>query len=239
MPKSSVAQAQTPSWDNFSHADVWIFDLDNTLYPAHYDVFTQVDQRISAFVAQTLGLDETEVRALRQDYITSHGSTFRAMIEVHDVDVEAFLDYVHDISMDHLPPSDILNQALGKLPGRKLIFTSATQSHADRVMARLGVGHHFEAIFDIKAANYLPKPFQGTYQRLIERHRIEPTGAVMVEDIARNLIPAAALGMTTVWVPNDTPYSRAHSEGDHIHHVVDDLATWLTELTRQTHAQGG
>ena len=223
---------QTPAGRaDFAHIEVWVFDLDNTLYPAHYDLFRQVDRRIGAFVERALGIGPDEASAVRRDFINSYGSTLRGMMEWHDADADAFLGYVHDIDVESVPPSTALNEALGRLHGRKLVFTSATAAYASRVMNRLGVNHHFEDVFDIRAARLLPKLHPGTYQRFIERHRVEPTVAVMVEDIARNLAPAAALGMTTVWIPSDLPYSREGAELGHIHHVVDDLVGWLQGLT--------
>ena len=52
----------------------------------------------------------------------------------------------------------------------------------------------------------------------------------MIEDSARNLMPAAALGMTTVWVRTDSAWGREGSDGDHIDVVIDDVADWLTEI---------
>jgi len=40
----------------------WIFDLDNTLYPAHCNLFAQVDRRIGQFIEGRLGLDAIKAR---------------------------------------------------------------------------------------------------------------------------------------------------------------------------------
>ena len=207
--------------------ETWIFDLDNTLYPASCNLFAQVDQRMGEFIAELLSIELAEARALQKRYFREHGTTLRGLMDRHGVAPGAFLDFVHDVDMTVVPPSPRLDAALGRLGGRKLVFTNATVAYSHRVLDRIGIGHHFEAIFDIIAADYRPKPDEGSYQELIARHEIDPTRAVLVEDIARNLAPAARLGMTTVWIPNDSAWSRDGVETDHVHHVTDDLAAWL------------
>ncbi len=212
------------------HVEVWVFDLDNTLYPARHNLFTEVDRRMGAFIADRLGLDHEEARRVQKGLFRDHGSTLRGLMTVHDVGPDDFLDYVHDVDVSSMPPDDALDAALARLEGRKLIFTSASLDYAWRVARQLGVGHHFEDIYDIAAADYLPKPHPPTYDRFLERYRVDPRASAMFEDIARNLQPAAALGMTTVWVPGVTEWSHEGSDGDHVHHVADDLAAWLTAL---------
>ena len=213
------------------HIEVWVFDLDNTLYPARYNLFRQVSERMGAFIADYLGLDPEQAREVQKALFREHGSTLRGLMNAHGMEPNGFLEYVHDVDVSAVPPDEGLNAALGKLQGRKLIFTSASLRHAERVTARLGVDHHFEDIYHIAAADYVPKPHPTTYQRFIERHRVEPRAAAMFEDIARNLRPAAALGMTTVWVPGLGAFSHEDSDGDHIHHVAEDLTAWLTALS--------
>jgi putative hydrolase of the HAD superfamily len=146
----------------------------------------------------------------------------------HAVDAGAFLDFVHDIDVSPVSPSPELDQVLARLPGRKFIFTNGSTAHAGRVTGRLGVSHHFEGVFDIIAADYKPKPDPATYDKLIREHGIVATKAAMVEDLPRNLRPAAALGMTTVLVLTGEEWAEADRTGDHIHHVTDDLVGWLS-----------
>ena len=212
-------------------AEVWIFDVDNTLYHARYNLFAQIDARICQFVAAHLGIEPGEAKRLQKSYFRDHGSTLRGLMSVHGIEADAFLAYVHDIDVTWVPPSGALDRALAALPGRKLAFTNASSDHADRVIARLGVGHHIEAVFDIVDADFLPKPAPEAYARFIERHDIDPTRAVMFDDIARNLAPAAALGMTTVWVRNDEPYSTRDAADVRIDYETDDLLDWLETHT--------
>ncbi|MFQ5785509.1 MAG: pyrimidine 5'-nucleotidase [Alphaproteobacteria bacterium] len=212
------------------HVETWVFDLDNTLYPARHNLFELIDRRIGEFIAALLDLDRDAARRVQKDYFRRYGTTLRGLMLNHGVNPAAFLDFVHAIDIDRLRPSPRLARALSRLDGRKVIFTNGSTQHAERVTARLGVRRHIDAIFDIVDADYLPKPNLEAYRALLARHRIEPRAAAMVEDIARNLKPAAALGMTTVWVRTDSAWGREGSDGDHIDHVIDDLAEWLDEI---------
>lgn len=217
--------------DDLSHVEFWIFDLDNTLYPASCRLFDQVDRRIGLYVEQLLNLDRESARALQKQYFRDHTTTLRGLMVNHGVDPEEFLDFVHRIDVSGVAPDTDLDLALERLPGRKLIYTNGSVAHARNVMDRLGVGRHFNDIFDIAAADYLPKPDPASYARLVERHGIAPKRAAMIDDMPRNLAPAAALGMTTVLVESrHAPvYDWAQPTGDEdfIHHKTDQLAEWL------------
>jgi putative hydrolase of the HAD superfamily len=210
--------------------DTWIIDLDNTLYAARYNLFAQVDVRIGAFISRLLGLDPTAARRLQKDYFHQYGTTLKGLMDNHCVDPHEFLDFVHEIDVTAIPPAPALGRALGAIDGRKLIFTNGSAAHADNVMGRLGVARHFEGVFDIVAAGFVPKPNRAAYDMLVERHGVEPRTAVMVEDIARNLEPAREMGMTTVWVRTADDWGREGSDGGHIDHIIDDLAEWLTKI---------
>lgn len=226
---------RTPPAD-LSAVTVWIFDLDNTLYPASSNLFSQVDRRMTAFIADRFGLPHDEARAMQKRYFRDHGTTLRGLMVEHDVDPVGFLDYVHDIDLTPVDPSPALDEALGALPGRRVIYTNGSCRHAENVLDRLGVAHRFEDIFDIVAADYIPKPDPRPYEIMVRRFGITPSAACMVEDIARNLVPAAALGMATVWVRSEADWARPDQggvgSGDHIHHSTDDLVSWLADVGR-------
>jgi putative hydrolase of the HAD superfamily len=211
-------------------AETWVFDLDNTLYPATCDLFSQIDIRMRDFIAEFLAVEHDAAYRLQKQYFREYGTTLCGMMACHGMDPQAFLDHVHDIDVSPVPPSPDLEAALERLPGRKFIFTNATADHAERVMDRLGVSRHFEDIFDIRRTGFVPKPDPAIYRRLIEDCAILPAKAVMIEDISRNLAPAAALGMTTVWVKTDTKWGHASSAEAHVHHVIEDLTAWLTDI---------
>mgnify|MGYP000054436112 CR=1 FL=1 len=216
--------------------DVWLFDLDNTLYPASTNLFNQIDLRMGSFIQNLLGLDPIEAKKLQKSYFKNYGTTLKGLMVNHSVAPHDYMSYVHDIDFSVISPNKDLDTALGKLPGRKLIFTNASNTHATNVMERLGVAHHFEEIYDIENADFIPKPAQFPYDDLIQKHEIDPKRTVFFEDSAKNLKPAAEMGMTTVWVKTDTDWASVgarDSEGniaDFIHHHTDDLVQWLQDL---------
>ncbi len=212
--------------------ETWLFDLDNTLYHHSCNLFAQIDQRMGAYIADLLGVDRVEARRVQKTFFHEHGTTLRGLMIEHGVEPDDFLAYVHQIDHSPVPPNPALDAALANLDGAKYVFTNASAEHAEKVIARLGVGHHFEDIFDIAAADYLPKPDPATYDRLVRRHAMKPEATAFIDDIPRNLAPAAALGMTTVWLRTKTEYAQVGAVGGHIHHIADDLVAWLEDAAR-------
>ncbi len=208
-------------------ADVWVFDLDNTLYPRDCNLFAQIDVKMKAFIGELLDVDLEEAHRIQKQYFRTHGTTLRGLMDNHGLAPEEFLDYVHDIDVTPVPPNPSLDDVLHRIDGRKVIFTNASVAHAENVLGRLGITHHFDGIFDIIAADYVPKPERSAYEVFVREHNVDPTRAVMLEDIARNLEPAHAMGMTTVWVRSEHDHSAMGADGDHVHHVIDDLVEWL------------
>jgi len=207
---------------------VWLFDLDNTLYPASCNLFDQIHVRMRDYIMDFFKVDEEEAARIRRKYFLKHGTTLSGLIANHDIDPTGFLDYVHDIDLSPVRPNPVLDAALSRLPGRKLIFTNADTGHARNVMERLGVAHHFEAIFDIVDADYVPKPDPGVYARIVTEHGVPAADAVMLDDMAVNLLPAAAMGMTTVWVRTHYDWSGDEAEDPpHVHHKTNDVTEWL------------
>jgi putative hydrolase of the HAD superfamily len=208
-------------------AEVWVFDLDNTLYHSSIDLFSQVARRINLFVQRRLGIDAEAAARVQKDYFATNGSTLRGLMVRDGVDPHDFLEYVHDIDYGPLKRDGRLAGALARLSGRKLVFTNGSAAHAEAVLQRLGFTDLFAAVFDIEAAGFVPKPWPEPYERLVERHAIEPTTAVMVEDLARNLEPAASLGMTTLWVESGYQWAQPTGGGEYIDHTAEDLVAWL------------
>ncbi|MCP1337763.1 pyrimidine 5'-nucleotidase [Futiania mangrovi] len=210
-----------------AHVETWIFDLDNTLYPAECRLFDQVDRRMGAYICTLLDVAPDEARRIQKAYFREYGTTMNGLMLRHGIDPADFLEYVHDIDHSPVDPDPRLEAALARLPGRKLIYTNGSVRHAERVMERLGVAHHFEAIFDIVAGDYRPKPQPHGYEKLVKQHRVDPRGAAMFEDIARNLEAAHALGMTTVHVHTGDDWAREGADAPHVHHRIDDLVAFL------------
>jgi putative hydrolase of the HAD superfamily len=211
------------------HIQTWIFDLDNTLYPASCRLFDQVDRNMGAFICEFLKLDPVEARVLQKRYLKEFGTTLRGLMINHECPPERFLEAAHAIDYAAVQPDARLGDALERLPGRKLVFTNGSVAHAERVLGRLEVGRHFSGIFDIVAAGYLPKPEIAAYDGLIRTYEIDPRRAALIEDLPRNLVPAAALGMTTVLVKTGSEWAQEGADGSHINHVTDDLPAWLEQ----------
>ena len=182
-----------------------------------------------SFISSHLGIDLVEARVLQKRYYHEHGTTLAGLMANDGVHPSAFLDYVHDIDVTPVPPSPALRQALERLPGRRFVFTNGSRTHAENVMARLGVMDLFDGIYDIIAAEYRPKPAPEPYDDMIGRFDIDPARAVMVEDLHRNLEPAHNLGMRTVLIRTER-YPVEVEDEDHIHHVADDLLAWLHDI---------
>jgi putative hydrolase of the HAD superfamily len=215
---------------DLSHVEFWIFDLDNTLYPAQCRLFDQVDRRIGLYIEELLGLDREAARALQKQYFRDHATTLNGLMLNHGIDPAHFLSFVHQIDVSGVAADDALDRALEALPGRKIIYTNGSVAHARNIMDRLGIDRHFNDIFDIAAANYLPKPDTESFAKLIESHGIEPTRAAMFDDMPRNLKPAADLGMTTILVSSHHDWAQPTGDEDYIHHTTDKLADWLAAI---------
>jgi putative hydrolase of the HAD superfamily len=222
----------------FTHVDTWVFDLDNTLYPHHVNLWQQVDARIGEFVGAWLKISPEQARVIQKDYYRRYGTTMRGMMTEHGVRADDYLAYVHQIDHSPLQPNPAMGAAIAKLSGRKLILTNGSTDHAGKVLQRLGLDSHFEAVFDIIAAELEPKPAPQTYQKFLTRHGVNPRTSAMFEDLARNLVVPHQLGMVTVLVVPDGTQEVVREnwelEGrgaDHVDHVTDDLTGFLEWLS--------
>ncbi|NWH07491.1 MAG: pyrimidine 5'-nucleotidase [Alphaproteobacteria bacterium] len=222
----------------FRHVETWVFDLDNTLYPASCNLFAQIDERMTTYVSEFLSLSRDDARALQKSYYRSHGTTLNGLMAHNGADPQHYLAYVHDIDLSGVPPSPELSEALSRLPGRKIVYTNGPHRHAMRVIERLGVAAQFAAIYDITASGFDPKPSRGALEGFLGAHRIAGARAAMFDDIARNLVPAHEAGMTTIWMRNDSPWSKQgpdypRAEQHHIHHEAEDLTLFLASLIEE------
>ena len=213
----------------FAHIDAWIFDLDNTLYPAHSSLFPQIDARMGLYIQRLLNVDPIEAHRIQKGLFHSHGMTLPGLMALYNVDPHDFLRDVHDVDIEVIRPHPELGDMIGRLPGRKFVFTNADAPYAERVLERLGLTHAFDALHDIHALSYVPKPQAPAYLHLCESHGIRAGNALFVEDMARNLAPAKAIGMTTVWIDNGSEQGP-ESERAHIDYQITDLAAFLAEV---------
>src|SRR3569833_1421582 len=159
---------------NFEHVDTWVFDLDNTLYPHHVNLWQQVDARIGEYIGQFLDVDPVEARRIQKDYYKRFGTSMRGMMTQHGVSADDYLAYVHRIDHSPLEPNPALGQAIASLPARKLLLTNGSVDHVGAVLARLGFAAHFDGWFDIIAAGFEPNPARQTYQKFLADHAVDP-----------------------------------------------------------------
>ncbi|MEE9587473.1 MAG: pyrimidine 5'-nucleotidase [Hyphomicrobiaceae bacterium] len=222
----------------FGETDVWIFDLDNTLYPAESNLFVQVAERMNTYIEELLDIDADAARQIRRQYYLDYGTTLAGLMDRHGVCPDTFLDYVHDIDHSPLEHNEPLAAAISVLPGRRFIFTNGSRRHAEQVAAKVGVLHLFEDIYDIKSAEYVPKPHRTAFDIFLKSHGVAPAGSAMFEDLPHNLETAHDLGMVTVLVTSPVGVHPSQREigawqrlPAHIHHVTEDLAGFLTGIT--------
>ncbi|MGL5733361.1 MAG: pyrimidine 5'-nucleotidase [Beijerinckiaceae bacterium] len=223
----------------FGHVDSWIFDLDNTLYPHDADLWPQIDSQITAYVSEKFGLDGLSSRALQKYWYQRYGTTLRALMDEHDIDPHEFLSMAHDIDRSRLLPNPALGEAIAALPGRKFILTNGDRDHAEKTILQLGIDRHFEGIFGIVEAGFVPKPQRATYEKFLGDHAIDASRAAMFEDLEKNLTVPHALGMTTVLVvpagaaPHSEEWERDQvRQAAHSDWVTAELANFLTDAVR-------
>lgn len=233
LPQSAPSLARR----GFTSTSTWIFDLDNTLYPAECNLFAQVDRRMGEFIAKYLGVPYEYARHLQKSYYRQFGTTLAGLMQVHKLDPKAFLDYVHDIDLSVVPEHPELSAVISRLPGRRLIFTNGSRRHAERVAEKLGVLHLFEDICDIAACEYVPKPSPDAFDRMVRRHGVAPETAAMFEDMPQNLEAPHVLGMTTVLVhssyhdhPIQLKIRQWREPPEHVHHMTENLAGFLGQV---------
>jgi putative hydrolase of the HAD superfamily len=219
---------------DFRHVTDWVFDLDNTLYRADNGIFAQIEGRMTDYVERLMTLPRDEARVLQKDLYRRHGTTLNGLMLEHGVDAEDYLAYVHDIDLGDLRPEPALIAALRRLPGRRFVFTNGCANHAARILSRIGMDGMFEQVWDIRTIGFVPKPQAPAYASVVAAGAFDPTKAAMFDDLARNLSPARALGMTTVWLKSDAPWNNhgpliEAAPGD-IDHETDNLAQFLHSI---------
>ena len=219
-----------------THVDTWIFDLDNTLYPASCDLFALIDARMNLYLRNLFNVDAAEAHRIQKRYFHDHGTTLSGLMTLHGTDPHHFLDFVHDIDLDRVSENPALRQAVDALPGRKIVFTNGDVPYAERVLNALGLGASFEAVHDIHAMDYLPKPHPSAYDGLCRAWGIQPTTALFAEDMARNLKPAKDIGMTTLWVNNGSEQAGGAACPSFVDHETHEITAWLQALSEQEHA---
>ena len=213
----------------------WIFDLDNTLYSADSGIFQQVHTLMSKFVSTHLNIDIKKATELQRKYYRQHGTTLRGLMDNHNVDPDHFLSEVHQLDYSIVGPNFKLNRELKKLKGRKIIYTNANRQHANDILIRLELTNMFDEIFDIKTANYIPKPEASPYEQIISEFNIDPITTIMFDDIAKNLVPAKNVGFASVWI--DVGYENFSDDiaksKKYLDYETKDLSLFLDEVNKE------
>lgn len=208
----------------FAHVNVWVFDLDNTLYPPAARLFDQIEVRMTAWVQAALGVARDEADRLRAQYWRQYGTTLAGLMAEHGVDPAPYLTHVHEIDLSALAPDPVLAARLAALPGRRIVYTNGCRPYAERVLAARGLSGVFDAVYGVEHAGFRPKPERAAFETVFAADGIDPARAAMFEDDARNLAAPHAMGMATVHVaPEPAP-------APHIAHHTDDLAGFLAAL---------
>ena len=217
----------------------WIFDLDNTLYPPEENIFSQIDQKMTSFIADNLKISNEEAFNIQKQNFIDHGTTLAGFMNSGNdkIDPDKFLEYVHDINLNSLQEDNDLRKILLLLPGKKYIFTNGTKKHAKNVLKKLNLENIFQSIFGIKEANYVPKPNLETYNLFLKTYKIDPKTSIMFEDMGRNLIPAKELGMKTVLLERKLPnknnsdqeekYKDLWNDNYDADYIIDDIVKFL------------
>ena len=212
--------------------NTWIFDLDNTLYSADSGIFQQVHRLMGEFISKNLNMDMPEAKKLQSKYYKQHGTTLRGLMDNHGIDPDHFLDEVHRLDYSIVGSNKILNEELHKLQGRKIIYTNANTKHVIDVLDRINLTNFFDEIFDIKMANYIPKPELKPYEQIIDLFNIEPKSSAMFDDIAKNLVPAKKVNFTSVWI--DAGYENfsddIKSSKEYLDYSTRDLSLFLKDV---------
>lgn len=212
-------------YDDFSHVDHWVFDLDNTLYTPDVRLFDQIERHMATFVMEALGVDEQTAHQLRRHYWETHGTTLAGLIAEHQIDAEKFLIKVHDIDLSAIVPDIALRDNINALPGRKIIYTNGSRAHGEKVSSACGLDGIFDAIYGIEDADYTPKPHAAAFNKIFATDKVITNKAAMFEDDPRNLSIPHQLGMKTVMVGTTDP-------AEHIHFHTTDLSGFLEKLVR-------
>ena len=213
---------------NLSEIDCWIFDLDNTLYPASVNLFGQINIKMSNYIMKLLDVDEATAEKIRAEYWKKYGTSLAGLMQNYKIDPNDFLKVVHDIDFSMLPKDLNLLDALNNLPGRKIVYTNGTVPYAKEVLKYRGLLSVFNEIYGIEDATYIPKPLPESFEIIFSKAKIVPNRSAMFEDEERNLEVPFKLGLKTILV------SDGQSNGKYVNYSIKRLSDFLRQITSNT-----
>jgi putative hydrolase of the HAD superfamily len=207
-------------------APLFIFDLDNTLYPREVTLWRIVDARIEEYVRERLGVVPQVAREVRKGYLREFGTTLRGLMHYHSVAPAEYLSFVHDVPVEEIVPRrPELAAMLAALPGRRVVFTNGSRPYAERVLGALGVSDGIDGIYGIEFMDYIAKPSPYPYEKLLRDTGAAAGESLFCEDVRENLLTARDLSMFTVWVGGRAEDSAAHA-------VIPDVCDLPSVLSR-------
>ncbi|NEA36016.1 pyrimidine 5'-nucleotidase [Streptomyces sp. SID13031] len=198
----------------FADVDTWVLDLDDTLYAPGSGLAEQMQSRIRGYLSEHFGTDEAGARRIQAELIAAHGTTLRGLMTTEGLDAHEVLAFEQRLDYSVLRPDALLVEAIAALPGRKFVFTNGSAYHAEQALPRLGLGQHFDGVFDILAGQLIPKPYPESYRRFVEQFSIDPTRAAFFDDLAVNLTVPEELGMATIHVGGEAAPGTAEPDRD-------------------------
>jgi putative hydrolase of the HAD superfamily len=207
---------------------ILFLDLDDTLYPSTSGLWQAIGDRIIDFMTDRLGISVEKANELRRDYFKAYGTTLNGLRIHQNVDPLDYLDFVHDVPIESfIRPDPVLSSMLANLNQKRVIFTNASYNHAEQVIHRLGIEKEIDQVIDILALEYHNKPEPSAYRRaLLLTQEDDPSACLLVDDRARNLIPAKELGMLTILVGPEDPEPSI----DHCIRSITDLTRTVSDL---------
>ena len=195
---------------------VWLFDLDNTLHNASYAAFGGIDESMTAYIVEELGVSPVEANALRLRYLLRYGATLLGLVRHHGIKADHFLHHTHLLpgleGRVHGHAHDF--DAIARLAGRKYILTNAPRVYVERVLGSLGVGMLFDGVLSIEDmvmfGHLRPKPDTRMLRWVAARLGVPPSRCVLVEDTLVHQQAARRVGMAAVWMQRWTRRAAKH-----------------------------
>ena len=216
----------------------WIFDLDDTLYPPSNEIYSQMAERIRNYIMRVLDIDEETATTVQKTYYKKYGATVHGLMVEHNIQPEDFTDYVHDLDLSSIRENPQLKACLQALPGKKHVFTNGAYHHAERVLKRLNIYDCFSGIFSIREAEYVPKPAEQTYLKMMKTFNVTPQKSMMFDDSPVNILAAKKVGLRTVWISSNVVNNKYCSvdSKDFCDYETPDLTDFLSSLVLEKSA---
>jgi len=201
------------------------FDLDDTLYPSSTNLWLAIKGRMNEFMRDRLNIPTDEIPALREKYYMQYGTTLKGLEKHHQINVDDFLAYVHDLPLgNYLTPDTAQREIIASLPTRNLIFTNADSSHAERVLTQLNLRDLFPIIVDVNAVTPYCKPMPEAFKLAMKlAGESDPSRCVMIDDLTRTTRAAKEAGMSSILFGGTVSHEDANASLSNWNELTDIL----------------